>query len=196
MENKTIFAISIIISSFLLLLNIFSWTYLGAILEILTSHYIFNIYLIYILIMAVSFVMMVIGIFRGKSKTIIPFVINLLTLIILVPSKNVALKCNIEKNHEQRSKIVYKIIKEELIPDKNGTIELPFWYKQLSKGGKVFVEKNGGLKVLFITFRGVLDNFSGLVYISDNKEPQKGLFGADIREVVKVKEYWYWIASW
>lgn len=62
--------------------------------------------------MAVSFVMMVIGIFRGKSKTIIPFVINLLTLIILVPSKNVALKCNIEKITNKEVKLFIKLLKK------------------------------------------------------------------------------------
>lgn len=196
--NKTIFTLSVIISLYLILANIFSWTPLWAIVEVLTSHDLLNIYLVYGLIMIASILNMFIGIFKRKTEVIFPFLINTLALILLVfnPFNELSLRLDIRKNFEPRSKIVQKIKEGELIPDEDGKIELPFWDRHLSKGGAVFVEKDGDLKVLFLTFRGILDNFSGLVYTSDDEKPEGDAFGADLGEVIKVKEYWYWIASW
>lgn len=43
--------------------------------------------------------------------------------------------------------------------------------------------------------RGLMENFSGFIYRSDNKEPSQNEFGGDFKEVVKLKEHWFWAVS-
>jgi len=62
-------------------------------------------------------------------------------------------------------------------------------------GGDILLEKaNEQYFVLFFTYRGVLDNFSGFVYSSDNKKPQLRQFGGYIKAIVKMKKHWYYIS--
>ncbi|MDR1246851.1 MAG: hypothetical protein LBK57_07455 [Clostridiales Family XIII bacterium] len=44
---------------------------------------------------------------------------------------------------------------------------------------------------------GVLDNFSGYAYLSENSESAVYAFvrADDLRELVKKKEHWYWASS-
>lgn len=78
-----------------------------------------------------------------------------------------------------------------------GLIALPKEYAHLSKGGgEVLVEREGAtLKVFFFTFRGVLDNFSGFAYISDNASLHQSDFNGDFHEITKKKDHWYWGSS-
>jgi hypothetical protein len=48
-------------------------------------------------------------------------------------------------------------------------VALPARYARLSKSGDVLIRiTDGGTSVLFFTFSGVLDNFSGYAYSSEN----------------------------
>ena len=55
---------------------------------------------------------------------------------------------------------------KENVPDSPSFIQLPKRYDHLSKGGGevIAVQKGERLTILFFTYRGILDNFSGFVY--------------------------------
>jgi len=55
-------------------------------------------------------------------------------------------------------------------------------------------KKETEMYVLFFRYKGVLDNFSGYMYRSDDSPPRNE-FGGDYFEVIRLRPHWYWIAS-
>ena len=49
--------------------------------------------------------------------------------------------------------------------------------------------------IFFFTFRGILDNFSGFIYRSDDNPPLNGDFSGDFVEMKKLRSHWFWAAS-
>ena len=64
----------------------------------------------------------------------------------------------------------------------NEMIHLPTGYPNVSSGGNdILVEgENGNLSVFFYTFRGILDNFAGIIYKENNQPPTADDFGCGI----------------
>jgi hypothetical protein len=204
-ESKSIFlftvaGLSVAASLLILLAHIFSWTYLWAFMELFTGSSAFFLYVLYGMVILFSIIFFI-GVKR-KSRLIriLPFGINVITilLLVLVPFRAMGLRRDIQSNFEERLKVVHLIEDGQLLVNNRGMAKLPFYLRHLSKdGGFVKVEKGAdGLQVFFFTFRGVLDNFSGILYSSSDVEPQNGIFGADVKESEKLKDNWYWIASW
>lgn len=192
--------LSVSISCFLLFANIFSYTPIWSLMEVFTKNYNFNIYFLYLLIVLISIVYIFFTIRKKRLLAFIPFLINLISIILLIfiPFKDMNLKKDIENNFNKRNIIVKKVKQGELIADSRDRILLPFQYQYLSKGGGEILarQENGIFYLFFYTFRGVLDNFSGLLYVSDDKLPKKNIFGSDTKQLIKIRENWYWLASW
>lgn len=55
------------------------------------------------------------------------------------------------------------------------------------RGGKAFV--------LFLTYRGILDRFSGFVYSPSDDPPAKDQFLGDGIEIERLAPHWFWYAS-
>jgi hypothetical protein len=68
----------------------------------------------------------------------------------------------------------------------------------LSKGGgDIVVETKGKAKsILFFTYRGMLDNFSGFVYNPNDNKPSKSDFNGDFEQIKKVHKNWYYVSSY
>jgi len=77
------------------------------------------------------------------------------------------------------------------------TMSLPREYRHLSKGGgEIVVQRKGAsVKVFFYTFRGILDNFSGFVYASDDSGLEKEDFRGDFKQVERLRDNWFFGAS-
>ncbi|MCY9514694.1 hypothetical protein [Paenibacillus apiarius] len=75
-------------------------------------------------------------------------------------------------------------------------MQLPEDLRHLSRGGgEIVVVRNGeSLQVLFFTIRGMLDNFSGLVYVSEGK-PDGERLGAKIVKQKELGKHWFWISG-
>lgn len=76
-------------------------------------------------------------------------------------------------------------------------IHLPERLFYLSSGGGDIVrlqEPNRTL-ILFFSYRGILDSFSGFVYSSDDLPPGKAGFFGNIIESERLRKNWFWIAS-
>ena len=187
---------SITVSIFLLLAHIFSWTPLWAFMELFS----FNVYTVYGVIVLLSLVSLAINRESRLVTRLLPVGTNIVMILLLVfvPFRNMGLQTDIKSNSEERFRVVQLIKDGELHTDNRGMVRLPFYFRYLSKdGGVVRVEQEEDvIRVLFFTFRGVLDNFSGIIYSSADVEPQNNVFGADAKEIEKLKDNWYWIASW
>jgi hypothetical protein len=67
---------------------------------------------------------------------------------------------------------------------------------QLSEDGLVVIDRRDGKAfVLFLTFRGVLDRFSGFVYSPTDDPPAQDEFLGDGREIDRLAPHWFWYAS-
>jgi hypothetical protein len=187
---------SIISSVLLITINIFRWP----LIEIIT---IFLEPLVELVIGLVFLAGLISGVVycvrNNRLAALMPITISIVTILIVwfVPFTGIALTQDFEANLKGREKVISIIQIRELSPNvshNESLIALPKEYAHLSKGGgEVVVERDGDtLKVFFFTFRGLLDNFSGFAYISDNTELYQGDFNGDFQEIEKKKEHWYW----
>ncbi|MGV3464931.1 MAG: hypothetical protein ACO1OT_06520 [Heyndrickxia sp.] len=138
-----------------------------------------------------------------KTKDWKPFGIQIIfiILLLLIPFNRIVIDWDFKWNMAERKEVITKLRAGELKPNvsyNEDLIHLPKKYTHLSKGGgEILMEKDNEQNlVLFFTFRGVLDNFSGFVFSSSDKRPRPTQFGGDIKEIVKLQKHWYYISSY
>ena len=197
----TIMELSVIGSVAIILLNIFRWSlvdvltpFLEPFVEIIVGGF-FLILLIRSIVTAIS------RFKKEGKKALVPLIINAATLLIVffVPFTRLTIALDFRMNLSAREQVVGMIQNKNLVPNVSYNKELlalPKQYQNLSKGGgEVLVEPTeGSSNIFFFTFRGVTDNFSGFVYRSDDKQPSNGDFGCDYVNLIKMREYWYWMS--
>jgi hypothetical protein len=143
---------------------------------------------------------------RRNNKPLVrllaPFVIVAALLFALryVPFTRFYLEADFALHTAGREEVVRLIENGEIDFDgeRSGRVALPSRYARLSKSGDVLIYiTDSGVNVLFFTFDGVLDNFSGYAYSSEDSESAIRAFvrAGDLREIVKKKEHWYWVSS-
>ncbi len=131
-----------------------------------------------------------------------PVLIQSLTIVFIIffPFTKVVLNMDFEKKRAERETVV-KQVQEGAITSNasynDSLIHLPKRYEKLSSGGgDILVEKKKQKwMVLFFTFRGILDSFSGFVYSSSGEKPRTGDFGGDFIEIEQLYEHWYFVSS-
>ncbi|MBS4538860.1 hypothetical protein GOQ27_10315 [Clostridium sp. D2Q-11] len=197
-----IISFSILSSVLLLLINIFKWTLIDIFTVFLFPIIELGVGVIFLVISILSIIYFGLKAHKLKYKAFIPLGINLVTFIIVltIPFTGIMLYFDFKLNIDEREEIVSMVKSGELkanVYHNDSLIKLPEEYEHLSKGGgEIVVERDKGrLKVFFYTYRGVLDNFSGFAYISDNSELSSDHFNGDFKEIKKKKEHWYWGAS-
>lgn len=136
---------------------------------------------------------------QRRWRSWIPIFVHFVTLTLLftVPFTAVTLKLDFHLNKSNREEVVHMVMDGALKPDNTyhtSFIELPVKYKSLSKGGgEVFVEGSGkDMLILFYTFRGVLDHYSGFVYTMD-EESMKDNIPGELVQAKTMSDHWYWI---
>lgn len=137
-----------------------------------------------------------------KKKDWKPFGVQTFTILLLflIPFNQIIIDIDFKANKSERNEVISKIKDGTFKPNvsyNSSLIHLPDEYEHLSKGGgDIVIEKQSeSYSVLFFTFRGVLDGFSGFVYSPNDKKPQLGLFDGDFKEIVKIDENWYFVSS-
>lgn len=110
------------------------------------------------------------------------------------------LRANFALKRTVRATVIARIQSGTLRPNvahNASLIQLPAGLAGASSGGgEVVVERTrGGLMILFFTFRGILDNFSGYVYSESDRSPRDGDFGGEFFTIEKVAPHWYWVAT-
>ncbi len=138
-----------------------------------------------------------------KYKYWQPFIIQLITILIwfFFPFDQVNLDMNFKIHQDKREEIAVKIESGILKPNvsyNSSLIHLPKEYNQLSKGGGDIVLETKGKKksILFFTYRGMLDNFSGFVYAPNDQRPLKSDFDGDFKQIEKLHKNWYYVSSY
>ncbi len=143
------------------------------------------------------------------SRPFIPFVFTILAtcFIAYFPFNALTLRIDFQLKLSEREKIVTMINNKTISCDtaKTTWAKIPREYSNLSAGSPdVLVENiDGTTCIFFYTFRGITDNFSGFVWVGDERVMSKitiGQFGVsrifyEPIEIIKFAAHWYFIAN-
>ncbi|WP_020619407.1 hypothetical protein [Paenibacillus daejeonensis] len=139
----------------------------------------------------------------SRARTGIPFIIQLVTLVLVltVPFNALAVEWNDRAHRAKRETVVQMVQEDQLQPNVGhnpALIRLPSDYRHLSRGGGEIVvhEIDDNLQVLFFTYRGIIGSMSGFVYSADGSPPDDLAFG--ITQLLELKQFgpnWYWFSS-
>jgi hypothetical protein len=122
-------------------------------------------------------------------------------IVILGPFNAIYLKANFKLLQRHRT-----IVAQQILAGRTGTLvrsggrgdlfSLDFHDRWLSESGEIMVDhRNGKTFILFFTFRGILDRFSGYVYSPTGDPPAKDQFLGDGIEIDHIAPNWFWYAS-
>ncbi|PEJ29533.1 hypothetical protein [Bacillus pseudomycoides] len=195
--NKNLTKITITSGLILIFYHFFQW-YL---VEFLTP---FAMPFLSIAIHGWFFVMLILTIIHViKYKSWKPFIIQITIIVIWLctPFTLIYLKLDFIFYKENRKEVVELINRKELAPNINhdsSQIHLPERFAATSKGGgDVLIQHNkNGTLVFFFTYRGILDNFSGLIYTPNDIKPNKNDFNSEYKEITKIEKNWYYVTSY
>lgn len=158
---------------------------------------------LWLLVIGFFFVVIVISfISLIKQKKSTPILIQTATVFIVcfIPFQTIILELNFKNHLKERTEVITNIQNGTLQPNvtyNTSVIHLPKEYDHISSGGGdiIIEEANGEISVFYFTYRGILDGFSGFIYSPHNQEPHVNSFGGDFKEIVKMTENWYFVAS-
>ncbi|WP_019639269.1 hypothetical protein [Paenibacillus fonticola] len=184
----------------ILLINIFRWVLMDTLTPFIAPFIEIIGYIVFCLSTLVVFVYFVVSKPSRRARNGIPFLLNIiiLILVLVVPINSIVLNFDFRSSQHKREKVVDMVMAGGLLPNvfHNPTlIRLPDDYKELSKGGGEIVVLGDGTdtQILFFTYRGVTDQFAGFVYSADGQEPDENRFGKWV-EVKRLDEKWFWIS--
>lgn len=137
---------------------------------------------------------------RVWSLLPLPFLILTFIITRFTDFSALWLAANFRFRHADREEVVRRIGSGELRPNvaQNASlIALPRECACVSLGGgEIEVQRDGDkLKILFFTFRGVLDSFAGFVYTSDGSAPKNGDFAGQFVITRRVQDQWYYVSA-
>ncbi|WP_375346888.1 hypothetical protein ACEWPB_10320 [Priestia megaterium] len=197
MKHSRLLLLSLISSLFVILVSLFQWD----LVDIITEFLMLPIWLFVYAFFIIMTIWTLIHLFKKRKWQ--PFVIQLITISLwfFFPFNQVNLDLNFKIHQDKREEVATKIENGVIKPnvsDSPSLIQLPKKYTQLSKGGgDIVVETKGKAKsILFFTYRGMLDNFSGFVYNPNDNKPSKNDFNGDFKQIKKVHKNWYYVSSY
>ncbi|MBX9993826.1 MULTISPECIES: hypothetical protein [Priestia] len=195
MKRSRLLLLSLISSLFVILVSLFQWD----LVDIITEFLMLPIWLFVYAFFIIMTIWTLIHLFKKRKWQ--PFLIQLITISLWFsfPFNQVNLDLNFKIHQDKREEVATKIENGVIKPnvsDSPSLIQLPKKYTQLSKGGgDIAVETKGKAKsILFFTYRGMLDNFSGFVYNPNDNKPSKSDFNGDFKQIKKVHKNWYYVS--
>ncbi len=152
-----------------------------------------------IIMIVASIIYLLFRIKKNITRAITPFIINVTTLLIIcfVPFTEIWLELEFRLKWNDYNDVVKLVEEGQIEADKWGIALLPLEYRHTSRGGgEIIIDKRDGVtRIFFFTYRGILDNFSGYMYRSDDNPPQEFDFGGDWSQVEKKRPHWFFCAS-
>jgi len=196
-KRSELLLLSLISSALVILVAFFQWDLVDIITEFLMLPIWLFVYAFFIIVTVYA----LIHLFKNRNWQ--PFVIQLIAIALwfFFPFNQVNLDLNFKIHQDKREEVASKIEKGVIKPnvsDNSSLIKLPKEYSRLSKGGgDIVLETKGKFKsILFFTYRGMQDNFSGFVYEPNNNKPLKSDFDGDFKQIEKVHKNWYYVSSY
>ncbi len=138
-----------------------------------------------------------------RYRSLIPAGVCCLSILIVifVPFTTLWLELDYWIYKKERQKVVRLIKNGELRPNvahNHRLIKLGIHYPNISVGGnEVVVEAHGDQKyVLFFTFRGILDNYAGFLYVPKDGSPSRysDLHEKQVSQIIPLDKNWYYVS--
>jgi hypothetical protein len=196
-KRNRLLLLSLISSLLVILVSLFQWDLIDIITEFLMLPIWLFVYAFFIIMTIWTLIHLL------KNRKWQPFVIQLITILLWLffPFNQINLDLNFRSHQDKREEVATKIengVIKPNVPNSPSLIQLPKEYTQLSKGGgDILVETKGKAKsILFFTYRGMIDNFSGFVYNPNDNKPSKSDFNGDFKQIKKVHKNWYYVSSY
>ena len=195
---KVNITLTLLISIIIIIYKTLEWTIIDKI-SIFLHIIVFPILGIIFLAIFIINIVSLIKTIRKGIIAFIPIIIQLFTVLIItfVPFTDIWLKINFIHYRSERETIVQEIYNGELIPNikhNSKIISLGKEYPYVSMGGNEIIinEYDGYKNILFYTFRGILDNYSGFLYVPEGGTPLGGGDTTEMKEadIIKLKENW------
>ncbi|KRF53621.1 hypothetical protein ASG98_24390 [Bacillus sp. Soil531] len=197
MKRNRLLLLSLISSLLVILVSLFQWDLIDIITEFLMLPIWLFVYAFFIIMTIWTLIHLL------KNRKWQPFVIQLITILLwfFFPFNQINLDLNFRIHQDKREEVATKIengVIKPNVPNSPSLIQLPKEYTHLSKGGgDIVVETKGKAKsILFFTYRGMIDNFSGFVYNPNDNKPSKSDFNGDFKQIKKVHKNWYYVSSY
>jgi len=194
--------LTITISVLVILVVAFQWI----IIDWITPFLYPLLFALLIITFSVFFIVNFIHLFKFSEKGLlvfVPVIYQILTILIIlyVPFTNLWLKFDFWYYKDERNEIVQNVKDRELtgnVSHNSNLIKLDTKHPLLSLGGnEIVVQERDGLKyILFYTFRGVLDNYSGFLYVPEFGHPTKysDLDETDATQIIHLEKNWYYVS--
>ncbi|KZN48308.1 hypothetical protein [Pseudoalteromonas luteoviolacea] len=201
-EIKWRFNLAIISSILLILLSAFQWS-LVDIVTVFLMIPLFGAVWVFFLCCVISSLTCLLKLKDIGLKSAAPIGIHVIAFLLVtyVPFTMLWLKADFILNKELRELVVAQVLNGELKPNvshNSSLINLGEEHIGLSRGGNdIVVENHEGLTyILFFTFRGLLDNYSGYLYVPSGGLPEKfrDLNEDDTTEIKHIEDNWYLIS--
>ena len=133
--------------------------------------------------------------FRKHITAYLPLCITVFTAAVLSynPFTSLYLDMQYLLHSEDMKEVVMQLEKSEDVT--NGSLSLPGRFAKLSKGGgeaQQYID-GGYREVLFYSFRGVLSNYAGFLYVSSDDPADIHI---ECTELKKKEKNWYWISNY
>ncbi|OFC72326.1 hypothetical protein [Alteromonas confluentis] len=136
-----------------------------------------------------------------RWRATIPAVIQFsaFAIVLFVPFTNLWIDADFHLYESQRQEVVERVYSGELVPNvshNSALIALNSAYSKISMGGNEIVVRDidGLVYVFFFTYRGILDNYSGFLFVPDGGDPRNysDLNEDDVTQIIKYTDNWYW----
>ncbi|PET56084.1 hypothetical protein CN514_16200 [Bacillus sp. AFS001701] len=196
MKKNQLFLLSIFSSIFVIIFEFTQWHFVDILTEFLMPFLWLIVFGFFVFVTVRSFI----GFYKNKDWK--PVLVQFITILLLifVPFNQIVINADFEKHKSEREMIVKMVSNGSLNPNvsyNETLIHLPKKYALLSKGGGDIVIKGDkkDFKILFFTYRGISDSFSGFVYSPKNK-PSVSDFDGDFKQVKKLDANWYFVGSY
>jgi len=202
-ENKKNLIRTIVISCIILSLYAFQWLIIDKITPLIYTPLIILSWILFVIIFITTIITLIKKYKILRIISFLPLFIMTISflIILLVPFTKIWIEINFSQLKKEREEVIHKVYLKKLKPNvshNSSLIHLDDTYSLLSMGGNDIVvnEYNTKIYILFYIYRGILNNYSGFVFI-----PKEGsikeyviLSQCSSSEIKYFSDRWYYLS--
>ena len=201
-EIKWIFKLAITSSILLILLEVF-WFSIVDVITVFGMPLLSAIIWLFFIACSIASLACLLEFETAGKSCIKPIAVQIITLlmVIYIPFTALWLKSDYIINKSQRNVIIKEVLSGKLVPNveyNSSLINLGDKHSNISKGGNdIIVENHDDLTyIFFYTFRGILEDYSGYLYVPEGGAPDKfkDLNEVQFTEIKHIEDNWYFVS--
>jgi len=194
------FWLALVSSALLLVVNAFEWSLVDLLTPFLFSPLQFAVWLLFLgsaVLVAGAFLFGGQRGYLGAAPIVLSVVVGIVVLV--TPFTDLWLAANYRWYRSDRERVVRQVQEGKLVTS-GGVVALPPSEPYMSAGGnEIVVEEHDGRRyVFFYSYRGILDNYSGFLFVPEGGSPREfsDLAGANSTRVRQLGPRWFFASHW